>query len=120
MKKLLHRIVGNDPTKDAIENAREELHAARASLRHATRSEQSSLRNKRDAALCDILSTNPYSVHHAIKASKNASDSGIQNLKVGDKVYSGKNVPDGFYDSLSFPSCTPPLPSKKPSWTTRT
>ena len=100
-KKLLDKIVDNDPTKDLIENAKEELRAARASLRQATRSEQSSLRNKRDAALCDILSTNPYSVHHAIKASKNASDSGIQNLKVGDKVYSGENVPDGFYDSLS-------------------
>ena len=100
-KKLLDNIIKNNPTKEAVEDARINLVTARATLRQAVRAEHSKLRNERDKNLFNILTTNPSSVHHAIKASKNASPSDIQNLKVGNKLYSGKNIPDGFFDSLS-------------------
>ena len=100
-KRALDNIIENNPSKEAIENARESLFTARATLRRVVRAEQSNLRNERDKNLFNILGKNPSSVHHAIKASKNALTSDIQNLKVGNRLYSGKNIPDGFYDSLS-------------------
>ena len=48
-----------------------------------------------------ILSSNPSSVFHSIKATKRSSAQPVQSLKVKDKLYTGNQVPDGFYDSLS-------------------
>ena len=100
-KKSLDSLISLSPTPEAVESAREDLRSAKASLRQATRSSQSDLRNKRDKNLFEILSSNPSAAHRSIKASKSSSSSDIQTLKVDNKIYSGENVPDGFFDSLS-------------------
>ena len=100
-KKALDAAVSTEPSHEKIEAAKDHLRSARASLRQALRSELSSLRNERDMKLSDILSTTPAAAHRSIRTSKNAATSEINNLKVGNKIYSGKNVSDGFYDSLS-------------------
>ena len=100
-KKSLDSIISNSPSPQSIQTARDVLRTAKASLRQAVRSAESELRNKRDENLFNILSTNPSAAHRAIKSAKNDAASEIQNLKVNDKVYTGNNVPDGFYDSLS-------------------
>ena len=100
-KRALDSVVSSNPSPAAIEAAKADLRSARASLRHALRSEQSFLRNERDVKLSNILSTNPAAAHRSLRTSKNAAISDINILKVGNKVYTGKNVPDGFYDSLS-------------------
>ena len=58
----------------------------------------------------NVLSNNPGSVHRAIRGFKSQASSKIHSLVVGDKVYQGAEVPDGFYDSLSSlkaPDMTP-------------
>ena len=100
-KKNLDAIVHTSPSSTTIGQARQELQLARASLRQAVRRESSNLRNQRDENLSAILSSNPAAAFRSIKSLKSSSSSSIQNLKVQDKVYTGKKVPDGFYDSLS-------------------
>ena len=56
---------------------------------------------KRDEKLFEILSNNPMKVYQFIKRSKRNNISKINHLKVGDKVYTGDDVADGFYDSLT-------------------
>ena len=100
-KKSLDKIISTSPTPEPIQVARDNLRTAKASLRQAARSAESELRNKRDENLFNILSKDPSAAHRAIKSAKNVAASEIQNLKVNNKVYTGTNVPDGFYDSLS-------------------
>ena len=57
--------------------------------------------NKRDSLLFSTLGSNPSKLFNAVRSLKSASSSNVQSLKVGNKVYSGSNVPDGFFDSLS-------------------
>ena len=90
----------SNPTPYAIESAKEKLCVAKAALRQGVRADLSNARNSRDEKLSQIL-TNPSSAFRSIKSSKASSLAGIQNLKVNGKVYSGQNVSDGFFDSLS-------------------
>ena len=57
--------------------------------------------DQRDSLIHSVLESDPGQLFKAIKASKCNTSSNIQTLHVGDKVYSGKDIPDGFYDSLS-------------------
>ena len=59
--------------------------------------------DKRDSLIHSVLQSDPGQLFKAIKASKSNTSSNIQTLHVGNKVYSGKGIPDGFYDSLSIP-----------------
>ena len=96
---LLHTRNSN-PTPETIEPAKDTLRIARAALRQAVRTDKSSVRNKRDENLSEILS-NPSTAFRSIKSSKASASAAVQNLKVNGKVYSGEDVADGFYDSLS-------------------
>ena len=100
-KKAVNSMSSSPHSKEAIMIARENLCLARAALKKSVRAAHSRERIRRDENLSSILSTNPSSAFRSIKASKNASSTDIQNLKVKNKTYSGENVPDGFYDSLS-------------------
>ena len=100
-KKSLDKCIRTSLTPELLEGARDNLRTAKASLRQAVRSAESELRNKRDEDLFNILSKDPSAAHRAIKSAKNVTATEIQNLKVNDKVYTGVDVPDGFYDSLS-------------------
>ena len=51
--------------------------------------------------LFNIKSDNAPLVFNSIKKNKSQSSSApIQTLKVGEKMYTGSKVPDGFFDSL--------------------
>ena len=74
---------------------------AKTGLRRATRSKQLEADADRDSKFHAILSSNPKALYKSIKSSKSISSFNIQKLNVGNKVYSGGNVPDGFFDSMS-------------------
>ena len=46
------------------------------------------------------MSQNPSNVFNAVRRSKQSNNRKINKLCVNDRVYTGDNVPDGFYDSL--------------------
>ena len=54
-----------------------------------------------DTKLFEILSSNPQNVYQFIKRSRRSNTSNVQHLTVGEKVYVGDTVADGFYDSLT-------------------
>ena len=100
-KILVHLLSLANSNAEDIFAARTKLRQAKTTLRQCIRADLSDIRNKRDETLSSILSVNPSAAYKAIKSSKEAASSEIQNLKVGNKIYSGEKVPDGFYDSLS-------------------
>ena len=56
---------------------------------------------KRDQQLYNIMRENPNKVFSFIRSSKSNQTSTIAKLTVGSKTYFGKQVADGFYDSMS-------------------
>ena len=100
-KKTLDYLLSANSNAHDISDARTRHRQAKTLLRQYIRADLSNIRNKRDETLSTILSVNPSAAYKAIKSSKEAACSEIQNLKVGDKLYSGEKIPDGFYDSLS-------------------
>ena len=56
---------------------------------------------KRDQNHDSILSTNPASAYKYINSKRKVKSGQIEHLTVGDKVYVGQTVCDGFYDSMS-------------------
>ena len=56
---------------------------------------------KRDKQLFSILTRNPTALFSYIKSTRNSTSTVIQKLTVGDKVYTGDRVHDGFYDSMT-------------------
>ena len=81
--------------------ARKELSEAKAELRRTTRAAKRDEAVVRDTRLASILSSNPRALYSFIRGSKSGEVREVQTLKVGQKIYTGSNVPDGFYDSLS-------------------
>ena len=100
-RRFLDHLLSGDSNHDEIVAARTKLRGAKASLRQQTRAELSRIRNQRDEELSSILSKNPSAAHKALKSAKQAASSEIHNLKVGNRLYTGNKVPDGFFDSLS-------------------
>ena len=101
--KQLRAVLTNspDPDPDSVQYAQERLRSSRSDLKAALRTEKSDMRKERCEKLFSILSTNPSSVHRSIKNSSKSASSAVNQLKVQDKVYTGNQVPDGFFDSLS-------------------
>ena len=56
---------------------------------------------KRDTHLHSVLSKNPSSLFRSLKLGKSCDAGNIQELTVRDRTYLGKNVPDGFFDSVA-------------------
>ena len=84
------------------------ISSARAVLKSAQKKYRQEVRNfrikagvARDERLHTILTENPSSLHGYIKSCKNSKASCIQKLTVGQKVYEGESVADGFFDSMS-------------------
>ena len=55
---------------------------------------------RRDNGISEILDQNPRMIFNRIKASKAGTSRKINKLTVGERVYLGESVPDGFYNSL--------------------
>ena len=85
----------------SVELAKKQLVFAKASCQRAVRAETSLQRLQKGEKLFEVLSSNPTAAFRSIKSSSRTSSQPIQNLKVKQKLYTGKNVPDGFFDSLS-------------------
>ena len=81
--------------------ARRALTAARAECRRLVNATTKQSCDERDALTHSVLSSNPEKLYSFMKASNSLTSSKINSLKVGNKIYSGKAVPDGFFDSLS-------------------
>ena len=98
--KNLKQVSNSSPSLESTQAVRTNLRNAKADLRQAVRAEKSSLRNQRDENLSAML-TNPSTAFRSIKSAKASSSASVHNLNVNGKVYSGENVSDGFFDSLS-------------------
>ena len=83
-----------------IEIATENLRQARSTYSRALRRVQHETETKLDLDLMNDLAQQPNVVYKSIK-NKHAARSSVSTLKVGDKVFSDKLVPDGFFMSLS-------------------
>jgi hypothetical protein len=90
---------GPDPA--ALTAARQQCSATRAALARATRALQAEESAKRDELLHSVLDTNPAALYKSISAHKSGSTRDVQKLNVGEKIYTGAQVTDGFFDALS-------------------
>ena len=99
-KNLLDRTLLSSPSPEAVQSAQERLRSCRSDLKKAIRAEKHHTRKERGEKLFSILSSDPSSLHRSIKAKSNSAAS-VHKLTVHDKEYTGSNVPDGFFDSLS-------------------
>ena len=93
--------------KDKL-NLKNKYKMSRSSHRKLERQVKAEYKHKRDSKLFSILSSQSSSFFKSIRSSKQAKSSKIQKLSVREKTYYGENVPDGFYDSLSFLKSTDP------------
>ena len=84
-----------------LESARAEACSTKSYLRRLTRKIDIEACYQRENKLFTILQDNPSGLFKSIKSMKKNSSTKIQKLKVNDKVYSGSDVPDGFYQSFS-------------------
>ena len=79
---------------------RTRLTLSRSTYAKAVRDAQQSDQDMRDAQVSEQLLKNPSKLHQAIRKEKSASSS-ISTLNVGSRTFTGNNVCDGFFDSLS-------------------
>ena len=89
------------PDPAAVLAAHQQCTEARASLQCLTRALRRKESDTRDKQLHSILDKNPAALFSANRSFKSNTAGEINKLKVASKVYTGKDVPDGFYDSLS-------------------
>ena len=100
-----------NPDPSAILSAKNNLSEIKAKHRHIIRQEQMLDEIHRDQKINNILLKNPGpSIYKNIRKFKSEENGNINNLQVKGKVYSGDQIPDGFFDSLSSlkaPDMTP-------------
>ena len=95
--KKKHKNVCKNPTSNAIK----QFELAKKVYRQSVRTARLELSVKCDKMLDSILSDNPRKLYSYLRNIKKAKTSRIEKLVVGEKVYSGNMVGDGFYDSMS-------------------
>ena len=102
LAKLVRKLEASNPVnKEHLEEAKRAASLAKKFCRRVSNLATQQACNKRDTLIHSILDTDPGHLFRSIKSSKQCSSAKIHSLNVGSKVYSGKGVPDGFYDSLS-------------------
>ena len=95
--------------------AKEELLTARTRYRQTVRRERLKESIERDSRLHSIVTKNPRSIYSYLRSIRKTNNSTIQALHVGEKLYEGDSVADGFYDSMtSLKSCDMDLLSNDP------
>lgn len=79
-----------------------ELRSAKANYRRTVR--RTGVKNdcEHDMKLDQIMGDNPDSAYSFISYCRRTAQVSLDKLTVGDKVYDGADVPDGFYDSMSM------------------
>ena len=102
LSKLVQRLASSDSTtEDQLNDAKRAVSAARSKCKRIDNASKMLACNERDTLVHSVLSSNPGALYRSLKTSKNSQSSRIHSLSVGDKVYTGDSVPDGFFDSLS-------------------
>jgi hypothetical protein len=79
----------------------EALRAAKQQYKQAVRRSRVQAGIDRDQKLFNILEENPQNAYSFIKSCRKTSPTKIESLTVGNKIYRGTAVCDGFYDSMS-------------------
>ena len=83
------------------------LKLAKAEYRRTVRRARVRICNECDQKLDQILNDNPSSAFAFIDSCRKSAPVALEKLTVGKKVYTGKAVADGFYDSMSsIKSCS--------------
>ena len=72
----------------------------RKKFRRLSRRQQSSSAILRDQQLDTIITNHPQTAFKKLRSLKSSASTKISELKVDDKVYTGENIADGFYDSM--------------------
>ena len=98
LRRKLAMIDGEDLI--AIEAAKNEIIIEKAKHRNILRRVQNETNIKRDVEAFSILSSDPFSIFRKLKVAKSNSAVQIPYLEVGDEVFNGKNVKDGFFKSI--------------------
>ena len=83
-----------------LESTKLAVAQARGECKRLTRNLNNKEDIKRDNTLFSILSSNPKSAYSSIKASKRGPSCQVPYITVGNKTYSGDQVPDGLFDSI--------------------
>ena len=97
-----HRLM----VKKSTASSKRQAKAAKKSYRQTVRRMRLKQSVKRDSKLDSILSKDPSGIYSYLRSSRMTKTSKIQSLKVGDKLYEGDMVADGFFDSMtSLKSC---------------
>ena len=99
--KHLRSVVGTpNPDPDILESAKLLAASTKTTLRRISRAVDVEASSNRDRKLFTILQKNPANLYKSIKNMKSNSITQIQKLHVGNKIYNGPLIPDGFFDSL--------------------
>ena len=101
LSKLAKNLEASTTSQDRCLDARRAASAARSACRRAINAANMKSCNERDTLTHTVLESDPGAFFKAMKTTKSGKSSKIQSLHVGNKVYSGKEVSDGFFDSLS-------------------
>ena len=101
LKKAHHIMRTPTSTPERMLSARAIFSSAQRQYRRAIRLYRHHQNQARDKKLHEILSDNPSSLYSYIRNCRKKSEASIDKLVVGDKTYSGKRVPDGFFDSMT-------------------
>ena len=90
-----------NPAAVDLLSAQARYKAAKSSLKQLTKSWHQQEAIKRDHLLSSVLESNPNSLYSFLRSSRAGNFRDVHNLQVNGQTYSGPQVPDGFYDSLS-------------------
>ena len=85
-----------------VEQTRERFKSMKADHRRLVRRKRMADNNKRDSETFSVLTENCKNFYQSVRKSKRSTTVKIQKLQVGDRLYEGDDVCDGFYDSISF------------------
>ena len=92
-----HKYMQRKPT----DSARRQFERARKQYRQTVRTSRLKQSLKRDQKFDSILTSNPRQLHIYLRSCKKTKSGKIEKLSVGDKLYVGSSVGDGFFDSMS-------------------
>jgi hypothetical protein len=84
-----------------IRRLKDEYNRARILHRKLEREHKAGQSSRRDEILYSVCSKDPSPIFKGIRSSKRTTAAKISKLTVGDKMYLGDNVKDGFFDSIS-------------------
>ena len=83
------------------DNAKTYLSRAKKAYQHSIRKARLQDSINRDTDLFEVATSKPQNVYKHIKKLRKTKTSKVEQLEVGDKLYYGAQVPDGFYDSMT-------------------